>query len=119
MLADLDARMLALASELGSDRWGWDEWNWIYHEVTGQDGPAPEDRGLSRDASGAVLINGVAKYPYGTWKQLALGAGPAPQPGPLPPDLRIGQPRQPAQPLSPWLLVPVALGALALRGLLR
>jgi hypothetical protein len=72
-MPEIAARVKALAREAGSDRWGWDQWNWFYREVTGADAPAPEDRGFQRTSTGAVLIGGVETYPYETWAAHALG----------------------------------------------
>jgi hypothetical protein len=72
-MAEIAARVKALAREAGFERATWDQWNWFYREVTGADAPAPEDRGFQRTSTGAVLIGGVETYPYETWAAHALG----------------------------------------------
>jgi len=114
--AEIDARVKALAREHGAEQWGWDQWGWFRQEVTGQPSPAPEDRGFKREADGTVLINGVPKYPYETWKAFAYpGTEKLPPPGNVPP-----APPAPSKPAFDVILLgAAAIGLLALRGLMR
>lgn len=50
----------------------WDEWNYFWKQITGEDGPAPEDRGLTRTAEGMVLLDGKSTYPFETWYARAI-----------------------------------------------
>lgn len=70
----------------GDGMYTWDEWNWFYEQVTGTSGPAPEDRGFTRNAEGYVLIDGAVRFSYATWKSHAFpseGLPPAPPAPPL------------------------------------
>ncbi len=82
--AERDIRIKALATEHGSDKWGWDQWGWFYKQVTGEDGPSPEEKGLTRDASGGVFTGGAATYSYEDWARYALAAAPPPPPSAAP-----------------------------------
>jgi len=74
-MADASLDDLIIARAGGDNYYSWDEWNWFYEQVTGQPGPAPEDRGLARNAAGDVVINGSARYNYATWKKYAFPSG--------------------------------------------
>lgn len=69
---------------MGGNLASWDEWNWFYEQIVGQSGPAPEDRGLVRDGSGRVMIDGQERYSVETWWRKAFPnvPGPAPASGP-------------------------------------
>lgn len=74
-------RSVAMAN-MGTDRLNWDQWNYYYAQITGENGPAPEDRGFTRTAGGSVVIDGQAAYPVEVWWQAAFGqtVGAEPQP---------------------------------------
>jgi hypothetical protein len=80
-MADASLDDLIIARAGGDNYYSWDEWNWFYEQVTGQTGPAPEDRGLARNAAGDVVINGSARYNYATWKKYAFPGGFGGEPG--------------------------------------
>jgi hypothetical protein len=108
-MAEIATRVKALAREAGFERATWDQWNWFYREVTGQDAPAPEDRGFQRTASGAVLIGGVDTYPYETWAAHALGQMTVVDDG------RGGPPPPPARSMLGWLVLGGVLLLVVLR----
>jgi hypothetical protein len=80
-MADASLDDLIIARAGGDNYYSWDEWNWFYEQVTGQPGPAPEDRGLTRNAAGQVIINGSPRYNYATWKKYAFPSGFGVEPG--------------------------------------
>jgi hypothetical protein len=96
-MADASLDDLIIQRAGGNNYYSWDEWNWFYEQVTGQPGPAPEDRGLTRNAAGQVIINGSARYPYATWKKYAFPNGFGVEPGKTsPPGDKPGIPEPPS-----------------------
>jgi hypothetical protein len=64
-------KILELARESGSEVWNWDQWNWFYQQATGGTPVSPESRGLTRNESGQILIDGQPTYSIDTWERLA------------------------------------------------
>ena len=73
MVAAIESIKLAALAATGHAELNWDEWNWYYSQITGQEAPAPEDKGWSRTSGGTVLIDGQPSYPVETWYSSAFG----------------------------------------------
>lgn len=107
-------QVIALAtSSMGTNTLNWDQWNFFYLAVTGNNAPAPEARGFAREPNGLVKVNGVTQFDFDTWAQAAgvVTAPAQPQPAPAP---------APGRQLSPAVTIAaIAVGVLVLRKLLQ